>query len=131
MKRIVFFLFMALSSLYSKAEYELLFCTDADSLKTCKPPGETFDWKGDKTALELLVMNKDTMHTPKLKFKLFSMQNDKQGELYAELSLNLPRNAIFAVKKLFFYKPGYYKVEVLDEHDQALASGFVTILDRE
>ena len=31
---------------------------------------------------------------------------------------------------VLFYKPGYYKVDVLDEKDGKLASGFVTISER-
>ncbi len=130
MKKISFILFLFSVSLSSKAGYDLLFCTNADSLGNCKGKGETFEWKGDKTALEIVVMNKDTIGTGKLKFMLFAMKNDREGTLYADLSLHVMPNALFAVKKLYFYKPGYYKVDVLDEKDKFLTSGFLTIIDR-
>lgn len=130
MKKIVFFLFLFSVTLSSKAGYDLLFCTNADSLGNCKGKGETFEWKGDKTSLELLVMNKDKIDAKKLKFMLFSMKNDREGTLYAELYLYVMPNSLFAMKKLYFYKPGYYKVDVLDENYKFLTTGFVTILDR-
>jgi len=124
----IFCLFLI--SHYSRAGYDLLFCTNADSLGNCKGKGETFEWKGDKTALQLLVMNKDGVGTKKLKFMMFSMQNDKEGSLYADLSLTVIPGSLYAMKKLYFYKPGYYKVDVLDENNKYLTGGFITILDR-
>ena len=107
-----------------------MFCTNADSLGNCKGKGETFEWLGDKTALELLVMNKEKLGTKKLKFMLFAMKNDKDGTLYADLSLNVTPGSLYAMKKLYFYMPGYYKVDVLDENDKYLGGGFITITDR-
>ncbi len=129
MKKIWLVLVLIISSFTSKAGYDLLFCTHADSLDKCKKTGETFDWAGDVTPIELVVMNNDTIGTPKLKFMLFAMKNDREGTLYADLSMHVPPNSLSAVKKLFFYKPGYYKVDVLDEEDKFLATGLVTILD--
>lgn len=130
MKKISFLLFLFTLSLTSKAGYDLLFCTNADSLGNCKGKGETFEWKGDKTELQLIVMNKEKLGTKKLKFVLFTMKTDKEGTLYADLSLNISANSMFAVKKMYFYKPGYYKVDVLDENDKFLTTSFLTILDR-
>jgi hypothetical protein len=76
-------------------------------------------------------MNKEKLGTKKLKFMLFAMTNDREGKLYADLSLNITPNALFAVKKIHFFKPGYYKIDVLDESDKRLTTSFVTILDRE
>lgn len=108
----------------------MLFCTNADSLGNCKGKGETFEWKGDKTELQLIVMNKETLGTKQLKFVIFSMKNDREGTLYADLSLNIKANALFAVKKMYFYKPGYYKIDVLDENDKFLTTSFLTVIDR-
>ncbi len=130
MKKITSLLFLFSISITSKAGYDLLFCTKADSLGNCKSKGETFEWKGDKTALELVVMNKEKIGAAKLKFKLFAMENDREGTLYADLSLNVMPGASYAMKKMFFYKPGYYKVEVADENGKTLTSGFVTISER-
>lgn len=129
MKKIWLVLALIISSFTSKAEYDLLFCTNADSLGNCKKSGETFEWKGDVPPIELVVMNKDTIATPKLKFMLFAMKNDREGTLYADLSAHVPANSLYLVKKLFFYKPGYYKVDVLDEKDHFLSTGLLTILD--
>ncbi|HLP49917.1 MAG TPA: hypothetical protein VK154_03475 [Chitinophagales bacterium] len=131
MKRLSFTLFLSLFYFCCFAGYDLLFCTKADSLGNCKGKGETFAWKDDKTSLELIVMNKDSIGLPKLKFKLYAMKNDREGELYAELSLYLNPRSLFGVKKMRFYKPGYYKVEVLDDKDGILTTGFVTLSDRE
>lgn len=131
MKRFALTLFVSLLVTCSYAgTYDLLFCTNADSLDKCKEAGSTFEWKGDKTYLQLIVINKDTIATGKLKFKLFAMENDRVGTLYADLSMVVPPKSLYAVKRMFFYKPGYYKVDVLDEKDGKLASGFVTITER-
>ncbi len=131
MKKIILVLALFSISFYSKAEYELLFCTNADSLGNCKSKGETFAWKGDKTELTLIIMNKEKLGVTKLNLMLFSMSNDREGKLYAELEINkIKPDALFAVKKMYFYKPGYYRVEVLDENHKSLSNGYVTILDR-
>ena len=75
-------------------------------------------------------MNKNGLGTPKLKYMMFLMKNDREGVLNADLSLSVSPLGLFAVKKVFFFKPGYYKIDVLDEHDKYLATGFVTITDR-
>lgn len=130
MKRLTLLLAVSLFSLSAFAGFDLLFCTNADSLGNCKEAGNTFEWNGDKTYLQLIVLNKDTISTNRLKFKLYAMNNDREGTLYADLSLAVPANALYAVKKMYFYKPGYYKVEVLDDKDGKLTSGFVTISER-
>ncbi len=130
MKRLTLLLAVSLFSLSAFAGFDLLFCTNADSLGNCKEAGNTFEWNGDKTYLQLIVLNKDTISTNRLKFKLYAMNNDREGTLYADLSLAVPTNALYAVKKMYFYKPGYYKVEVLDDKDGKLTSGFVTISER-
>lgn len=130
MKRLTLLLTMLLFSASTYAGYDLLFCTSADSLGNCKEAGNTFEWNGDKTYLQLIVLNKDTITTNRLKFKLYAMNNDREGTLYADLSVAVPNNALYAVKKMYFYKPGYYKVEVLDDKDGKLTSGFVTISER-
>ncbi|HRG88478.1 MAG TPA: hypothetical protein PLW44_05615 [Chitinophagales bacterium] len=130
MKRLTLLLTLLLFSASAYAGYDLLFCTNADSLGNCKEAGNTFEWNGDKTYLQLIVLNKDTITTNRLKFKLYAMSNDREGTLYADLSVAVPPNALYAVKKMYFYKPGYYKVEVLDDKDGKLTSGFVTISER-
>ena len=77
MKKLQFLVVLLFVSLFSFAGYDLLFCTKADSLGNCKGKGETFEWKGDKTTLDLIVMNKNKIGTKKLNFKLFFMKNDK------------------------------------------------------
>jgi hypothetical protein len=130
-KRISFILFLISVSLYSiAAGYEIQFCAGTDSVGNCKGIGETFEWKGDRTSLQLIVTNKEKIPAAKLKLMLFEMKNDREGTLYADLSLRVIPNSTWAVKKLYFYKPGYYKVDVLDENNKYVTGGFVTITDR-
>jgi hypothetical protein len=58
------------------------------------------------------------------------MKTDTEGKLYADLSLPVNARSLFAVKKIYFYKPGYYKVDVLDVNNNFLTTGFITISDR-
>ena len=98
----------------------------------CKGKGETFEWNGDKTLLQLIVMNKDGLGVEKLRFMIFAMKNDKEGKLYADLSIAIPDSSSpYVIKKLMFYKPGYYKVDVLNALNFVpLTTGYVTITDR-
>jgi len=114
----------------AQAAWDLLFCTNTDSLGNCKGKGETFVWNGDQTPINLIVMNKDGLGLEKLRFMIFSMKNDREGKLYASLQLNVRAKSLYTVKKLFFYSPGYYRVDVLDTNNNTLASGFVTVSDR-
>ena len=130
MNKTILLITFCLLSFCSKAQYEVLFCTNADSLGNCKEGGNEFVWNGEKFPLHLIVMNKNGLGTPKLKYMMFLMKNDREGVLNADLSLSVSPLGMFAVKKIFFFKPGYYKIDVLDEHDKYLATGFVTITDR-
>ena len=114
----------------SRASWDVLFCTNTDSLGNCKGKGETFSWNGDKTPIELIVLNKDGLGLEKLRYMIFNMKTDREGKLYADLSLTTRPKSLFAVKRIYFYKPGYYKVDVLDEKDNFLTTGFITISDR-
>ena len=107
-----------------------MFCANADSLGNCKGQGETFEWKGDKTALYLMVMNKDGIRMHKMKFMLFTMKNDREGELYADLTQYILPNSLYTAKKMYFYKPGYYRVDVLDENNNPIGKSYITITDR-
>lgn len=112
------------------ASWDVLFCTNTDSLGNCKGEGQTFYWNGDKTPIELIVLNKDGLGLEKLRYMVFNMKTDKEGKLYADLSLTTRPKSLFAVKQIMFYKPGYYKVDVLDGKDNFLTTGFITISDR-
>lgn len=131
MRKIVLLSLLTFCFFLSHASWDLLFCTNADSLGNCKGAGETFVWNGDKTPIQLIVMNKESLSLDKLRYMVFAMQNDHEGKLYADLTLNVNPKGLFAVKKILFYKPGYYKVDVLDAKDNFLTTGFVTISDRE
>lgn len=130
MKKILLCVLVSMCALSSRAGYQLQFCTTIDKTNNCTGKGEVFEWKGTTTALQLMVSNKEKIKGTKLKLILYEMSNDHDGTLYADLSLYVVPNSTHAFKKMYFYKPGYYKVEVRDENNQMLTSSFVTITDR-
>lgn len=127
-----FLLFAFVVSVFiSRAFWDVLFCTNTDSLGNCKGRGETFVRNGDKTPLHFIVMNTEKLGLDKLRYMVFNMETDKQGKLYADLSQKVNAESLYTVKKIYFYKPGYYKVDVLDTANNFLTMGFVTISERE
>ncbi len=131
MKRIVVAILLTVSFSSAHAGWDLLFCTNTDSLGNCKGKGEAFAWTGERTPINLIVMNKDGLGLEKLRFMIFNMKNDREGKLYASLSQNVRPKALYTVKDLLFYAPGYYRVDVLDNNNNQLSSGFITVTDRE
>lgn len=130
MKKILLCTLAVIFSASSYAGYSLQFCTAVDKANNCKGKADVFEWTGTTTALQLLVSNKDKIKGNKLKLVLYEMSNDHDGTLYADLTLYVVPNSSFAFKKMYFYKPGYYKVEVRDESNHILTDAFVTITDR-
>jgi len=130
MKKTSFALFLLLFFLSSQAGYDLLFCSSIDNKGDCNGKSETFVWNGDNTSIQMLIKANEKIPTAKLNVKIFLMKNDREGELYADLGLNVVPNSYTAIKKLFFYKPGYYKVEIRDDKGNLLTKGFATITDR-
>jgi hypothetical protein len=112
--------------------YEILFCDHIDSASgKCKGKAEEFKWTGDKMTLATVVINKDRLNTTKINYKVFFMKNDREGELAAELSAKTRASWFSVTKKIYFFKPGYYKVDVYNADNKLIVSGFVTISDRD
>lgn len=133
MKNIAVLLLLVLLGFGAKAGgYEILFCDHIDSISgKCKGKAEEFKWNGDKVTLSTVVINKDKLNTTKISYKVFMMKNDREGELAAELSAKTRTSWFSVTKKIYFFKPGYYKVDVFNADNKLIVSGFVTITGRE
>ena len=130
MKKILITPLFVLFVFAANAEWDMLFCTNADSLSTCKPSGEQFARTSNETPLQVMVMSKDALGVDKLLYMIFLMKNEKEGNLYADLTLTIDPNALFAVKRIKFYRPGTYKIDVLDAAtNKPLTTGKVTITE--
>jgi hypothetical protein len=114
----------------ARADWDMLFCLNADSVSTCKGRGETFIYNKDNNSLQVMVINKESLKVDKLSFMIFMMKTEKEGTLYADLTQVVTPDALFAVKKIKFYKPGTYKIDVLDASTHSpLTTGTVTITE--
>ena len=132
MKNIFAFLLLFLfTSAIRASGYEIIFCTKLDSIGRCKGKADEFTWNGDKMQLLSVVKNKSKLKTTKLNYKVFLMKNDHDGELAAELTAHTKTYWSSAVKKIYFFKPGYYKIDVYDATNKLIVTGFVTITERE
>ncbi len=125
------FAFLAFLSLaaFIRAETGMEVCDTLDSRGVCLSGKTEFEWPGDKLSLHILVENREHIESGKLKYKVFNMKNDVEGELYAELSLYTQPNWSKADKKIWFIRPGYYKIEVYTETNTLLASGYVSVME--
>ena len=97
----------------------------------CKGKADEFVWTGDKMQLSSVVKNAEKLKTTKISYKVFLMKNDREGELAADLTRQVKPSWNLAVKKIYFFKPGYYKVDVYDSANVLIVTGFVTITERE
>src|SRR5882672_931660 len=100
--KIVGALTMLLIAVKSFAGYDILFCTNFDSLGHCKESADEFKWTGDKMKLHLLVINKDGLNTDKISFKIFYLTDKAERELQAELSTAVKTKWLYAVKDAYF-----------------------------
>lgn len=58
------------------------------------------------------------------------MKNSKDGEIYAELRSSTRPEWKSVNKRIYFVKPGYYKVEIYDAANKRLAESFITTMGR-
>lgn len=115
---------------YVRADWDMLFCLNADSVNTCKGRGEKFSYNKDNNTLQVMVINKESLKVDKLSYMIFLMKSEKEGTLYADLSLNVTPEALFAVKRIKFLRTGTYKIDVLDASTHLpLTTGTITITE--
>jgi hypothetical protein len=119
-----------LAALTSKAGYEIRFCDSIDVKGHCKGKADHFNLNGERIKLQVMVFNAEQLGTNKLSYRIFFMKNDREGELTAELSVYTRPDWQSASKQVYFFKPGYYKVDIFNEKDEMIASDYVTITDR-
>ena len=130
MKKILITPLFVLFVFAANAEWDMLFCTNADSINTCKLSGEQFKRTSSENPLQVMVMSKEALGVDKLLYMIFLMKNEKEGNLYADLTLTINPEALFAVKRIKFYKPGTYKIDILDAAtNKPLTTGKVTITE--
>jgi len=125
---LLFSLFLFLGS--AQAGWSLEFC-QRDSSGFCLGQSDLFFWNGDKTQVILMLRNKAGMTIPKMEIKIFEMASAQNGEIYADLHVYARSEWKQVSKRIYFVKPGYYKVEIYDEKMNRLAENFLTISDRE
>jgi len=112
------------------AGYEVSVCDSIDKKGNCISPNTVFHYPGDKMAVFVAVRNKQMLNTSKILFKVYTMSNDHDGEIYAELSSYAKPEWFEVVKKLYFVKPGYYRLDVYTGNKTKISSTFITISDR-
>lgn len=78
-----------------------------------------------------MLTNKEGLKTEKIRFMIFFMKTDTQGDLYADLSLYIQDpEATDAVKRVMFHKKGTFRIDVLDAAtNNPLTSGIITVAD--
>ena len=130
MKQLVFVLLLVLSAGNLKAGYEISICDSVDKKGLCVGKSDLFHFAGDKMRLEVLVHNKDMLATTRIRYKLYLMKNDNEGEISAELSSPTRPDWFAVVKKLYFFKPGYYRLDVFKADNTKISSTFFTLSDR-
>lgn len=111
--------------------WQMSFCTELDTtVKTCANNASEFQWKDEKLPLYITVTNGESLNIEKLFFKIFDMKNDKDGEIYADLRSSTRPEWKNVNKRIYFVKPGYYKIELYDISNKRLAESFITIMGR-
>jgi hypothetical protein len=130
MKHVIFVALLLLSAGKLIAGYDISICDSIDKKGLCQGKNDLFHFTGDKMKLQVLVHNKDMLGTSKISYKLYLMKNDHDGEISAELSSSVKPEWFAAVKKLYFFKPGYYKLDIFKADKSKIGSVFFTLSDR-
>ena len=130
MKHLFFVALLLLCAGRLVAEYDISVCDSIDRKGLCNGKSDLFHFNGDRMALQVLVHNKQMLGTSKIRYKLYLMQNDHDGEIYAELSSAVKPEWFAAVKKMYFVKPGYYRLDVFKADNTEIGSLFFTLSDR-
>ena len=130
MKHMLFVALMLFSAGKLIAGYDISICDTIDKKGLCVGKNDVFHFTGDKMALQVLVHNKQMLGTSKIKYKLYIMKNDHDGEISAELSSFSKPDWFAVVKKLYFFKPGYYRLDVFKADNTEIGSVFFTLSDR-
>ena len=130
MKNVVLAVLLLLGSLKLMAGYDVSVCDSVDQKGNCINKSDIFHFTGDRMKLQVAVHNKDMLNTSKILFKVYLMKNDNDGDIYAELSSYTKPEWFGVVKKLYFVKPGYYRIDVLKADKSQISSTFITISDR-
>ena len=112
------------------AGYEVSICDSINKKGLCAGKNDVFHYTGDRMRLQAVVYNKEMLSTTKIYFKLYLMSNDHDGEISAELSTDVKPGWFAVVKRLYFFKPGYYKLDVLNAKKVKIGTHFITISDR-
>jgi len=130
MKHMLFVALMLFSAGKLIAGYDISICDTVNKKGLCVGKNDVFHFTGDKMALQVLVHNKQMLGTSKIKYKLYIMKNDHDGEISAELSSFSKPDWFAVVKKLYFFKPGYYRLDVFKADNTEIGSVFFTLSDR-
>ena len=112
------------------AGYEVIVCDSIDKKGSCVGKNDIFHFTGDKMRLYVSVHNSQMLNTTKVIYRLYEMQNDHDGDIAAELSSYAKPEWFVVVKSLYFFKPGYYRLDVLKADKTKISSTFITITDR-
>jgi hypothetical protein len=130
MKHMFFVALLLLSVGKLLAGFDISICDSIDSKGFCKGKSDFFHYTGDRMKLQVLVHNKEMLGTSKIRYKLYLMKNDREGEISAELSSDTKPEWFATVKKLYFFKPGYYRLDVFKADNTEIGSVFFTLSDR-
>ncbi len=123
-------LMLAFSSTNAQ-NWQMSFCTELDTtIKACPNNAAEFQWNDEKLPLYITVTNGETLNIDKIFYKIFIMKNSNDGEIYAELRSATRPEWKSVNKRIYFVKPGYYKVEIYDAANKRLAESFITIMGR-
>lgn len=111
--------------------WQMSFCAELDTtIKACPDDAAEFQWNDEKLPLYISVTNGEKLNIDKIFYKIFIMKNSNDGEIYAELRSATRPEWKNVNKRIYFVKPGYYKVEIYDATGKRLAERFITIMGR-
>lgn len=130
MKNYLLTLFISTAFFTARAGFEVLFCEQVQEPAICVAKSTEFNWEGERMMLKMIVKGESTLSTEKIYYKVYEMDNDQVGSIFAELVSHVRPEWEFAVKNIYFFKPGYYKVETYNAAHELLNNTYVTITER-
>jgi hypothetical protein len=130
MKQFSLAVLLLIFAIQVRAGFQVSVCDSVDKKGICVGKNDIFRFTGDKMRLYVSVYNPQMLNTTKVIYRLYEMQNDHDGDIAAELSSYAKPEWFVVVKSLYFFKPGYYRLDVLKADKSKINSTFITITDR-
>ncbi len=130
MKRYVVLTGLFLHSVFSNAQYSLVFCEDVSTDGKPMMVSNQFMVDADGGVLKYLLRTDDKFNTDQLDFRVYYMNDAGAEEEIQRLPQQIEPEWTYAWKEMVMFDPGLYRVKIYTAKGTYLTSANLTIKHR-